>query len=356
VGVSPTLLNLLQGRPLCAQPAFAHYERIQPRSGETFLSPPCKRWVPFYFFKALPLCHDEPDVSPANDLLVRPDFECYSLQSVLPMTFSRPALVSLLLLCTMPRAFADDLGHNLQSEFRDQIRLIRGFYQDSSLHYDKDGVLIKGGHPGSWTTSYMYVEGIDMKPDAIEILGVRLAQVNTESGFRPMRTSARITIKIDEPTLDEEVVRKSLARVFIDSTESIADLLPEYWRGALNQSTSIKPSNAIAGKKKEECPPDATVENPCRVGGQVKPPRVITTRDPTYFDLARQAKYEGTSVLWLVIDQLGLPRRIHIARTVGFGLDEQAVEAVSHWIFQPATRDGNPVPVMINIKVNFRFL
>jgi periplasmic protein TonB len=36
------------------------------------------------------------------------------------------------------------------------------------------------------------------------------------------------------------------------------------------------------------------------------------------------------------------------------GLDEQAVNAVERWKFEPAKKDGQPVPVMINVEVNFR--
>ena len=36
------------------------------------------------------------------------------------------------------------------------------------------------------------------------------------------------------------------------------------------------------------------------------------------------------------------------------GLDRAAYEAVRRWRFQPATKNGQPVPVMINVEVNFR--
>jgi protein TonB len=36
------------------------------------------------------------------------------------------------------------------------------------------------------------------------------------------------------------------------------------------------------------------------------------------------------------------------------GLDQKAMEAVSKWRFRPATKDGKPVPVMVNVEVHFR--
>jgi TonB family protein len=38
------------------------------------------------------------------------------------------------------------------------------------------------------------------------------------------------------------------------------------------------------------------------------------------------------------------------------GLDEKAVEAVSHWKFKPATINGRPVTFKANVEVNFKLL
>ncbi len=35
------------------------------------------------------------------------------------------------------------------------------------------------------------------------------------------------------------------------------------------------------------------------------------------------------------------------------GLDEQALRAVRQWKFKPGTRDGTPVPVRVDININF---
>jgi TonB family protein len=43
-----------------------------------------------------------------------------------------------------------------------------------------------------------------------------------------------------------------------------------------------------------------------------------------------------------------------VQRSLGMGLDEKAIEAVRQWRFEPAKKDGQPVPVMINVEVNFR--
>src|SRR5713101_5920108 len=91
-----------------------------------------------------------------------------------------------------------------------------------------------------------------------------------------------------------------------------------------------------------------------RVGGGVSAPRALYSPDPEYSEEARKAKYQGTCVLWLIVGPDGRPRDIRIARSLGLGLDEKAIEAVKRWMFEPALKDGRPVAVQINVEVSFR--
>ncbi len=91
-----------------------------------------------------------------------------------------------------------------------------------------------------------------------------------------------------------------------------------------------------------------------RVGGGVSAPKAVYAPDPEYSEEARKAKYQGTCVLWLIVGPDGHPRDIKVARTLGLGLDEKAIEAVKTWKFEPAMKDGKPVAVQINVEVSFR--
>jgi len=91
-----------------------------------------------------------------------------------------------------------------------------------------------------------------------------------------------------------------------------------------------------------------------RVGGGVSAPRPIVTPEPEYSEEARKAKYQGTCVLWLVVGPDGQTRDIKVARTLGLGLDQKAIEAVKQWKFEPAMKDGKPVAVQVNVEVTFR--
>jgi TonB family protein len=91
-----------------------------------------------------------------------------------------------------------------------------------------------------------------------------------------------------------------------------------------------------------------------RVGGGVTAPKLIYGPNPQYSEEARKAKYQGTVVLWMIVDAQGQPHDIRVARSIGKGLDEEAVKAVRRWRFEPARFNGQPVSVQINTEVSFK--
>ncbi len=94
---------------------------------------------------------------------------------------------------------------------------------------------------------------------------------------------------------------------------------------------------------------------PYSVGGNVSAPIPIYKPEPNYSEEARKAKYQGTVVLWIVVDAQGnVSPEIRVVKPLGLGLDEKALEAVRTWKFKPALRNGAPVPVHVMVEVSFR--
>lgn len=93
-----------------------------------------------------------------------------------------------------------------------------------------------------------------------------------------------------------------------------------------------------------------------RVGGGISPPVPLYKVEPEYSEEARKAKFQGTVILSIVVDERGLPGSFKVVRPLGLGLDEKAIEAVQKWRFRPAYKDGKPVAVMATVEVNFRLL
>ncbi len=93
-----------------------------------------------------------------------------------------------------------------------------------------------------------------------------------------------------------------------------------------------------------------------KIGGGVSAPALIYKVEPEYSEEARKAKYQGTVVLFVIVDDKGNPRDVRVVRPLGLGLDQKAIEAVQKWRFRPGMKDGHPVPVQATIEVNFRLL
>jgi TonB family protein len=90
-----------------------------------------------------------------------------------------------------------------------------------------------------------------------------------------------------------------------------------------------------------------------RIGYGVTAPRLVFQKEPEFSEKARRAHYQGTCILKLVVGENGTPRNISVAKPLGMGLDEKAVEAVQTWKFDPAHKDGQPVAVELSVEVSF---
>ncbi len=93
-----------------------------------------------------------------------------------------------------------------------------------------------------------------------------------------------------------------------------------------------------------------------RAGGEVSSPILISKVEPEYSEEARKAKYSGTVLLSVVVDEHGIPQDIKVVRPLGLGLDEKAIEAVQKWRFRAGVKNGRPVRVRATIEVSFRLL
>ena len=85
-------------------------------------------------------------------------------------------------------------------------------------------------------------------------------------------------------------------------------------------------------------------------------PVALYKPEPEYSDDARRARLSGEVIVQLVIDENGRVRNMRIVRSLGLGLDEEALKCVSKWRFKPATKDGKPVAILGEATVGFHLL
>jgi TonB family protein len=124
------------------------------------------------------------------------------------------------------------------------------------------------------------------------------------------------------------------------------------------QQTSTGPAKLATGEPKTTEPDAAsTLPDPAaleKIGHGVSAPVPINTPQAKYSREARKKKIQGTCLVRIIVDAQGVPQNPKIVRTIGYGLDEAAVDAIKKYRFKPAMKDGHPVPVEISIQVNFR--
>ena len=92
------------------------------------------------------------------------------------------------------------------------------------------------------------------------------------------------------------------------------------------------------------------------IGGDVTPAVLIDAPDavfPAAKKKSEKAGWSGVSTVQLVVDGEGMPRDVHITRSLAPDFDRSAMDAVRQYRFKPGMRRGEPVAVAITIEVNF---
>ena len=100
-------------------------------------------------------------------------------------------------------------------------------------------------------------------------------------------------------------------------------------------------------------PPPPTPEQPRHVGGVINAPIKIRDVSPVYPAIAQSAHVEGWVILEAVIDERGRVSETRVLKHVPL-LDEAAETAVRQWVYSPTLLNGQPIPVVMTVTVQFR--
>jgi len=84
-----------------------------------------------------------------------------------------------------------------------------------------------------------------------------------------------------------------------------------------------------------------------------KKARLMSVFQPDSNEFAQADAVSGLALYHTVIGPDGKPKEIVIARPIGFGLDENAVDSIRKASFEPAIKEGKPVPVLLDLVVEF---
>jgi TonB family protein len=149
-------------------------------------------------------------------------------------------------------------------------------------------------------------------------------------------------LKAVSPAHSAMVMNKALNSIFANDIDPVMmSHLPEYWQEYFTSKS----------EHRQYMPKDASIKV---VSEGMTPPRVLNSIDPSSNEYAQKYGIAGMELLRTVVDATGVPRQMAIERPIGFGLDEKAVEAIKNSHFRPATLNGQPVPVVVDLVVTFR--
>jgi len=78
----------------------------------------------------------------------------------------------------------------------------------------------------------------------------------------------------------------------------------------------------------------------------------IKSPKPQHSAEALRARAEGTVTLEALVDEQGRVADARVVKSIPL-LDQSALDAAKQWEFKPATLNGEPVPVLIQLELNF---
>jgi TonB family protein len=231
---------------------------------------------------------------------------------------------------------ARDLQEHLKHILLKHVVRIRNSYGDNHLSYDSQGNLLGSAEQDCPNATQLKVSKVEIKKNTLVLRGPRVV------GSQEPGDEIQIDIELDPAQINEPAVMGILEKVFLTTKD-----IPKK-EDIPGPVLKVRPAPGNTPGTSQ------STEKIEKVEEGVTPPVAIYSPDPLYPDQAqKKKKREGDVILWVVIDEQGHPSQIKVARCIGAGLDEAAVQAVSQWKFKPARRNGQPVSVSINIDITF---
>ena len=99
-------------------------------------------------------------------------------------------------------------------------------------------------------------------------------------------------------------------------------------------------------------PPPPLPKEPVRVGSRISAPIKLIHVDPIYPPIALAARRGGLVILEALIGEDGNVQKVHALRAEPL-FEEAAITAVRQWRFSPTLLNGEPVPVVMTVTVQF---
>jgi len=275
---------------------------------------------------------------------------------------------------------------------------LRGSYMDNTLAFDEHGQLAGSSPKGSYALCLIEITKVRTSKRRVELEGLRyglhflgalsgedLSANSNKVRITPKKKLVKIAIDREQvvkpkkgkksvgdtvesgkadaddavrPKTDDEpagkvttttspehaadLLRQGLDAIFSeDLDEQMIAAMPPFWQSYFA---------AIAAQKSEPST-DTTALSQVNVD---KKAQLMTAIEPPSNEFAQNGGVAGMALYRAVIGADGKAGVIAVLRPIGFGLDENAVDAIEKAKFEPAIKDGKPVSVRVDVAVQFR--
>lgn len=268
---------------------------------------------------------------------------------------------------------------------------LRGGYLDNTLHFNQHGLLIGYSLQGSYTLCEIQIDKVRLTKHKVVLEGQRygLHFLGASPYEDPTRAVDRVNItpkkKVVRITIDREpVVKPKRKKGKQKPGMTVPQAAPAGDPAELRSGTTTSPADAAkvledalnnvfaqgidsrmmaampsfwklfyeaAAEKRDYRPADSAVLRQSMVDQKA---RLLSAFEPNSNQFAQDHGVVGMSLYHVVVGADGKTGEIAVARPIGFGLDENAVAAIRQAKFAPAIKDGKPVPVLVDLVVEFR--
>jgi TonB family protein len=301
-----------------------------------------------------------------------------------------------------------------QDELKQQLAgktfYLREGYLDNSLQFDEHGRLINNSPRTSYTLSLIQIDKVNLTKHKLQLEGIRYGlhflgaaptedplQASDKVRITPKKKTLKITIARAEvmsrkrekagkhdttqtssaalpapatasdaipspsqnssntvapgaPTIEgaatqahaNQLLKSAIDNIFSQGLdEKMISSLPDFWK-LYYEAAAVKSTYK---------PRDPSIFRQDTVDQKA---RLITIFEPPSNDYAQNAGVAGVAMYHVVVAPDGKSAEIAVGRPIGFGLDENAVDSIRKASFQPAIKNGKPVPVVLDLIVQFR--
>ena len=268
---------------------------------------------------------------------------------------------------------------------------LRGNYLENALDFNEHGHLIGRSPQGSYTLCLIQIDHIRLTRHKLLLTGARYglhflgatpnadpARVFDTVNITPRKKPLRISIA------REIVVKPRKKKRGVDSSFPATDSAPSPDSSASSDAVTTTTSPAHAAQMLNAALdaifapgiddrliaslPDfwqlyyRAAQAELQLGGPGvlrqssvdQKARLLAKVEPPSNEYAQSSGIAGMALYHVVLGANGQPQQIAVGRPIGFGLDENAVDAIRKAAFQPALKDGKPVPVLLDVLVQFR--